>query len=127
MPKYELHGQWFTTTELSEISGLKPHTIRDRLRRGYSVEEAIKVTALQDSVKEFSSASWYKDWVGMSMSDLYKIYWKWCVQHNHSPLQIQGFSRQLMSMYPMLKTIPTKRGDKCLRIIRLKERKVSWL
>lgn len=120
MARYDFNGKWYTPTELSEISGVKAHTIRDRLRRGYSVEEAIKVTAINDSVKEFTAASWWEDWIGMPISDLFKIYWRWSISKGYSPLQIQGFSRQLMSMYPMLKIIPTKRGDKCFRIIRMR-------
>lgn len=120
MARYELNGKWYTLNQLSEISGIPPHTIRDRLRRGYSVEEAVKVVATQDSVKEFGESSWYEDWIGMSINDLHKIYWKWCIEHGYTPIQKQGFSRQLLSMYPMLKTVPTKKGDKCLRIIRLR-------
>lgn len=120
MARYELNGAWYTPNELSEMSGIPAHTLRDRLRRGYSVSEAIKPTAVQDSVKEFGEASYYMDWIGMSMSDLYEIYWNWSVRAGYSPIHIQGFSRQLMSIYPMLKTVPTKRGDKCYRIIRLR-------
>ena len=120
MARYELNGNWYTVNELSEISGIKPHTIRDRLRRGYPVEEAIRVAATQASVKEFTESSWYEDWIGMSMEYLHEIYWKWCIEHGYSPMGKQGFSRQLLSMHPMLKTVPTKKGDRCLRIIRLR-------
>lgn len=118
--KHEYKGSWYTPDELSEISGIAAHTLRDRLRRGYPVEEAIKVVPVQDSIKEFSEASYWKDWIGMSMDDLYNIYWKWCIQRGYTTLQKQGFSRQLMSMYPMLKTVPTKRGNKCQRVIRMR-------
>ena len=120
MARYELKGLWYTPNQLSELSGIPAHTIRDRLRRGYSVEEAVKMVATQDSVKEFSESSWYEDWIGMSINDLHEIYWKWCVSHGYTPIQKQGFSRQLLGMYPMLKTIPTKKGDRCLRIIRMR-------
>jgi len=118
--KYELNGSWYTPNELSEKSGIPAHTIRDRLRRGYSVEESIKITATHDSIKEFSDSSWWEDWIGMSISDLYKIYWRWCIQNGYTAVQIQGFSRQIMGMFPMLKTVPTKKGDRCYRIIRLR-------
>lgn len=121
MARYELNGSWYTPKELSEISGIPAHTIRDRLRRGYSVEESIKVVATQESVKEFSAASWYEDWLGMSINDLYKIYWKWCIQHGYTAIQIQGFSRQILGMYPMLKIVPTKKGERYYRIIRLRK------
>ena len=120
MARYEFNDAWYTPNELSEMSGIAAHTIRDRLRRGYSVGEAVKPTAVHESVKEFGEASYYMDWVGLSMNDLHQIYWKWSISNGYSPLHIQGFSRQIMSMYPMLKTVPTKRGDKFYRIIRLR-------
>lgn len=120
MAKYQYNDTWYTPNELSELSGIAAHTIRDRLRRGYPVEEAIKITPIKDSVREFGESSWYEDWIGMSMSDLHEIYWKWCVSSGYTPIQKQGFSRQLMGMYPMLKTVPTKRGNQCLRVIRMK-------
>ena len=120
MARYELNGKWYTPNELSEISGVAAHTIRDRLRRGYPVEEAVKVIPAQNSVREFAEASWYRDWIGMPINDLHKIYWKWCVSHGYTPVGVQGFSRQLLSMYPMLKTIPTTMGDRCCRVIRMR-------
>ena len=120
MAKYFYKERWYTPNELSELSGIAAHTIRDRLRRGFSVEEAVKSVATHDSIKEFCEASWYEDWLGMSVSDLHEIYWKWCVSHGYTPIQKQGFSRQLLGMYPMLKTVPTKIGNKCSRIIRLR-------
>lgn len=120
MKRYELKGQWYTIKELSDISGLLAHTIRDRLRRGYPVEEAIKIAATKDSVKEFGRASYYLDWIGMSISDLYEIYWKWSVSYGYTPLSKQGFSRHLIQMYPILKTVPTRKGDTYQRIIRMR-------
>ena len=120
MAKYEFKGNWYTPNQLSELSGIPAHTIRDRLRRGYTIEEAIKQLPIQDSVKEFCAASLWEDWIGMSISDLHTIYWRWCIQNGYTPLQIQGFSRQLIGMYPMLKMIPTKCGERYCRIIRLR-------
>lgn len=120
MAKYQFREGWYTPNELSEMSGIPAHTIRDRLRRGYSVDEAVKSLPVAESVKEFSNASCYEDWIGVSINDLYKIYWKWCIQSGYTALQKQGFSRQLLGMYPMLKTVPTKYVDKCHRVIRLR-------
>ena len=120
MKKLFYNGNWYTAKELADKCGMPAHTVRDRLRRGYSVEEAVKPIATHDSVKEFADSSWYEDWLGMSISDLHEIYWRWCVSHGYTPISKQGFSRQLMVMYPMLKTIPTKSGDGCARIIRLR-------
>ena len=111
----------YTINELSEISGIAPATIRDRIRRGYSVEEAIRPISTHDNVTAFVEASLWTDWIGMSISYLHEIYWKWSIQHGYSPLQIQGFSRQLFKMYPNLKTVPTKKNGNSVRIIRVRK------
>lgn len=121
MNRYCLNDCWYTPNELAEISGLDAHTLRDRIRRGYSVEEAIKPMPMHTSVREFADASYWEDWIGMSISDLHTIYWKWCVSHELSPISKQGFSRQLMTMYPQLKIVPIKRAGRCHRVIRLKD------
>lgn len=120
MSKHEYRGKFYTIKELSELSGISPATLRDRLRRGYSVEQSVKPVVVNDSVEQFSEASWWEDWIGMPINDLHKIYWKWCVSHEYTPLSKQGFSRQLLSMYPMLKTVPTKKENGYYRIVRLK-------
>ena len=121
MSKHELQGSWYTTNELSEMSGIPAHTIRDRLRRGYSVEESIKDIPIHDSIKEFCNASYYLDWVGMSIDELHTIYWKWCINNHFTALEKRGFSRQINSIYPMLYTVPTTNKDKCSRVIRLRK------
>lgn len=109
-----------TVNELAEMSGVAPATIRDRLRRGYSVEQAIRSNAVNDSVQAFIESSWYKDWIGMSTTSLHEIYWKWCVSHGYTPLQKQGFMRHILMVYPNLKTVPTRKGAGCCRMIREK-------
>jgi hypothetical protein len=120
MKQYNYNGNWYTVKQLSELSGIAPATIRDRLRRGYPVEQAVKITATNESVERFSEASWWEDWVGMSISDLHKIYWKWSVSNGYTPLPIQGFSRHLFQLHPNLKTVPIRIADKCHRMIRLR-------
>ena len=103
------------------MSGIPAATIRDRLRRGYSVEEAISPQPTFDSVKQFCEVSWYEDWIGMSTSNLYHIYWEWCIRNEYTPIHSKGFTRHVMKLYPNLKVIPTKdRDGKYHRIIRLR-------
>lgn len=120
MNTYEYKGRSCTVKELSELSGVSPPTIRDRLRRGYNVEQAIRVIPTNESVEHFCESSWYEDWIGMSTSYLYKIYWKWCISHEYTPLQAKAFTRQIMALYPNLKTVPTRKKDGCYRVIREK-------
>lgn len=120
MKFYEYEGEMYTINGLSELSGVQPATLRDRLRRGYSIEQAVKSAPTNDSVVEFSAASYYMDWIGMPISYLYEIYWKWCIRTGYTALQKQGFSRHIMSMYPMLKTVPTYKDGKYHRVIRMR-------
>ena len=120
MNRYAYRDRMLTVNELSELCGVQPHTLRDRIRRGYSIEQAIRPTPIHDSVEHFCEASYYKDWVGMSINDLYEIYWRWCNQNGYNAITKQGFSRQVRTMYPQLKTIPTGKGLTCKRIIRLR-------
>lgn len=120
MKYYHYNDTAYSINELSEMSGIAPHTLRDRLRRGYTVEEAVKVMATDESVIQFADASWWEDWIGMPISDLYKIYWGWCISNGYTTLPLQGFSRQLLRMYPALKTVPNRVNGKCCRVIRLR-------
>lgn len=120
MAKYCLNGKWYTTAELSELSGIAPHTLRDRLRRGYSIEQAVRPALTDISVEQFSEASWWEDWLGMSINDIHTIYWKWCISHEYTPLPKQSFSRHLMHLYPQLKSTPNRTNEGSMRVIRLR-------
>lgn len=120
IPKHEFRGKYYTVNELSELSGIQSATLRDRLRRGYSVEQAVKPVATNESVEQFVEASYYLDWIGMPINDLHKIYWRWSIEHGYSPLQKQGFSRHLLKLCPQIKTVPNRINDKCKRVIRLR-------
>lgn len=118
MKRYAYQGRMLTVNELAEISGVLPHTLRDRLRRGYPIEQAVKPSPIHESVEQFCEASCWEDWIGISISDLYGIYWKWCIQHGYSASSKQGFSRHINTLYPHLKTVPTQKINGCERIIR---------
>ena len=120
MSKYLYRETWYSTTELSEMSGISAATIRARLRSGYSVEQAISLNPIHDSVEEFSEASWYEDWIGMENSYLHEIYWNWCVSNGYTPVSIKLFIKEIMEIHPQLQIVPSKKGDRYCRIIRLK-------
>lgn len=121
MNYYNYKGVTYTVKELSEISGIKCATLRDRLRRGYSVEQSIRMVTTSDSVEQFNEASHWEDWIGMPVSDLHQIYWKWCMANGYAAIPIQGFSRHLFALNPWLKTVPNKRGNKSFRVIRKRD------
>lgn len=120
MNRYAYKNRMYTVKELSEMSGIDAHTLRDRLRRGFPIEQAIRLMPIHESVEHFCEASYYQDWIGMSINDLYEIYWKWCVSNEYQATTKQGFSRQIKTMYPQLKTIPTTNNGGSKRIIRLR-------
>ena len=121
MNHYNYKGFVYTINELSEMSGIAPATLRDRFRRGYSVEQAVRPVTTCDSVEQFNEASHWEDWIGMPVRDLYQIYWKWCMSNGHTPAPIQGFSRHLFALNPWLKTVPNRRGNKSFRVIRKRD------
>lgn len=108
MNRYELNGKWYTINELSEMCGLLPHTLRDRLRRGYPIEEAVKPTPIPVSIREFCEASHWEDWIGLRTDEVYAIYWKWCLKNQVSPCSKYQFSKQIVQMHPMLHIVPMK-------------------
>lgn len=125
MQIHQYRGGAYTIAELSELSGIAPATIRDRLRRGYSVEKAIQFSPIHDSVEEFDDCSNWWDWDGLPVDTLHQIYWKWCLKNGYQPISKQGFSRQIMKMHPTLKIVPNRinQGDCCVykRIIRMRK------
>ena len=121
MYRYPYRGQVMTIQELSDMSGVRPHTLRDRLRRGFTVEQAVRPVPVHESVEHFCEASYWKDWLGSSIDEVYGIYWKWCISNGYKATTKQGFGRQMKSIYPQLKTVPTAKGDGCKRIIRVRQ------
>lgn len=120
MNKYEYKGQLYTVNELSDMSGIAAPTIRDRLRRGYSIDQAIVDSPTHESVRAFCESSWWEDWLGMTTTYLYEIYWKWSIDNQYRPIQQAGFTRQLFKLYPNLKSVPTNKPYLCGRVIRRK-------
>lgn len=118
---YQYKGEMRTVKELASMAGISEASFRDRIRRGFSVEEAVKENPTHASILHFIRASWWEDWVDMSVDYLYQIYWLWCIQKGYTPETKQGFSRQLFTHFPWLKIVPIKKGEKCLRMIRKRE------
>lgn len=119
MLKLDYKGNTMTVNELSEISGIKPATIRSRLRKGYSVEQAVQISPIHDSVIHFCEVSWYQDWIDTPMCELYQLYYEYCINYDYEPLYIQNFSMQVMKMYPQLRVVSKRldRDGKCMRVI----------
>lgn len=120
MKIYEYDNKIYTIKQLSELSGIAPATLRDRIRRGYSVEQAVKAAPTNDSVQAFCDASWWEDWIGMENSYLHKIYWNWSISNGYFPVPLKTFIKEIMTIYPQLQIVPSKKGNRYCRIIRLK-------
>lgn len=114
MYKYAIDGRIYTIKDLSEKSGVTEANIRYRLAQGYTIEEAVKEKPIHESVKEFGNNSYWRDWLGVTVNDVYEIYWKWCLVHDFTPLNKINFGRQIQQLYP-IKTVANRRG----RVIRV--------
>lgn len=103
------NNQLFNLKELSEFTGIKYTTLSERLKRGYSVEEAItEKSRIPESIEQFVQASYPKDWDGMTNEELYKIYFNWCVRNEHYAESNVHFTRCLKRIVPNLRTVPTR-------------------
>ena len=119
MNKYEYKGVEYTINELSELSGIKPATIRHRLRSGYDLTNALKEKPIHTSVELFSEASWWMDWEGKTIEELYRIYCKWCDKHCYRTVQKQTSGKELQMLFPIY-TVPGFYKGIYTRVIRFK-------
>lgn len=109
MKKIFYDGQWFNLSELAEYSGIKYTTLCNRLRRGYTVEDAVHSDArVPDSVKEFMLASHPPDWDGMNNEELYKIYFNWCMKNGFTKESKIYFLRSLRQLLPSMRIVTTR-------------------
>lgn len=100
--KYYEYGDGMTTIqELSNKYGIKYTTLVERLKRGYTVEEAIAGERMPESVKQFVDNSYPPDWNGLLNEDLYKRYVEWCDKHDFERESQVHFSRCLKKLVPM--------------------------
>ena len=116
--KYEYRDTEFTIKELSEMSGIPAPTIRARLRSGYSLEEALQPIPLDEGVAAFAESSWWEDWLGKTVEEVHKTYWRWCVSNGYRPFAKIPFMKQVLSIYPQLYTVPNRTHDGNKRVIR---------
>jgi hypothetical protein len=120
MNLYEYKGVQYTINELSEISGIKPATIRQRLRSGYDLTNALKERPIHTSVELFSEASWWMDWEGKTIEELHRIYCKWCEKFVYVPVAKQTFGKEIQLLFPIY-TVPSFYKGIYTRKIRFKE------
>lgn len=119
MNRYEYKGVMYTINELSELSGIKPATIRQRLRSGYDLTNALKEKPIHTSVELFSEASWWMDWEGQSIDKLYQIYCNWCDKNFYNIVPKQTFGKEIQLLYPIY-TVPNFNKGTYTRVIRFR-------
>lgn len=108
-------NQVYNAKELSDLTGIKYGTLCDRLRRGYTVEEAIAdQQRIPESIIEFVQASHPPDWEGHVNEEIYFQYMRWC--ENHEPKfeyeSIVHFMRSLKKAVPTLRVVPSRIKNK---------------
>ena len=116
---YWYKDERYSIQELSDISGVDVRLLRNRLAKGYSVEQSLQDNPIHDSILAFDSASYWEEWIGLSSKQLYEQYWKWCVNHDVKPVSHRLLMTQLLPKYN-LHIVPMTVGDKCNRYIRQK-------
>lgn len=101
--------QIYNARELADLTGVKYTTLIERLKRGYTVEEAVEYNArIPESIMEFDAASDLQDWDGITTDDLYSIYWKWC-NNNHLPKESKvHFVRSIKKLHPEIRVAPAR-------------------
>lgn len=124
MKYYQYKGETYNIRELSDLSGVNYTTICERLKRGYTVEEALSDGyKIPESVEEFFHASHPPDWDRMTTDHLFDIYATWCRRHDYEVESKVHFVRSIKRCVPLLKVIPsrvrTSDGVKYCRIIRV--------
>lgn len=125
MKQYLYNGQLYSGKELAELSGVKYTTLMERIKRGYSVEEAIADgTRVPESILVFCDEYDPADWNGLENGQLYMTYRAWCIENNYIPETQVHFSRslkrQLGERYHIVPTRVTTDGViKYKRLIRI--------
>ena len=119
MNKYEYKGVLYTVNELSDISGIQPATIRQRLRSGYDLTNALKFRPVHTSVEIFTEASHWRDWEGQTINDIYQVYCDWCNKHLYRLVPKQTFGKEIKMLFPIY-TVPAFRNGEYCRVIRFR-------
>lgn len=109
MKQYLYRGNTYSIRELSEISGIKYTTLAERLKRGYTVDEAVcGNTRIPESIIQFDNHSDYTDWDGLVSEQVYKIYISWCLKHHFNVESKVHFTRCIKRLHPNIRFVPTR-------------------
>lgn len=102
-------GQTYSVKELADLSGIKYTTLCERLKRGYTVDEAVSDnTRIPESVREFVDHSDEHDWDGLTNEKLHAIYWKWCKNNEYTPESIVHFIRCVRQLIPNMRVVTSR-------------------
>lgn len=111
MKNFLYKDELYSGKELAAKCGIKYTTFMERIKRGYTVEEAVQTDyKIPDSIKAFDDASNYFDWNGMTNAELYDIYRKWCMKEDHKyPVESDvHFGRSIRLLHPNIRIVPTR-------------------
>lgn len=109
MKYYEYRNQLLTMRELADLTGVNYTTLVERLKRGYTVEEAVAdEQRVPESVHEFVDASYPPDWDGLVNEELYKTYTQWCDRNDYEAESNVHFTRCIKRLIPTLRVVPTR-------------------
>ena len=109
MKQYLYKDNVYNIKELSEMSGIKYTTLAERLKRGYTVEEAVSAnTKIPESVIQFDHHSDYTDWDGLTSDKLYENYMMWCLKYTMPIESKVHFTRCVKRLHPNIRFVPTR-------------------
>ena len=91
------NGHAYNVRQLADQAGLPYNTIWNRLKNGYTPEEAMRQPLIANSVLEFIEADDPSSWDGETTFDVWERYERWCYKEDvgYLPLTFQTFVRQI--------------------------------
>lgn len=119
---YEYKGEARTAKGLCDEFGISYQTFKTRIKKGYSVEQALGLkSCIDDSIFAFVSGSDPKSWNGLTMIQLFDKYSKWCIKKGYTAVTKSKFTHSIRSLVPTLETkvkrIKSYDGDHSVRVI----------
>lgn len=119
---YEYKGEARTAKGLCDDFGVPYQTFKTRIKKGYSVEQALGLKSrVDESISAFVSDSDIKSWDGLTMMQLFDKYSKWCIKKGYSSVTKSKFTHSIRELVPNLETkvkrIKSYDGDHSVRVV----------
>lgn len=109
MKKLLYKGNLYTGKELADFTGVKYTTLMERLRRGYTVEEAVAdESRIPASVQAFVDEYDVMSLNGQTCKEVFNTYRCFCVIHHLIPETQVHFGKSIKRLLPNFRMVPTR-------------------